>query len=83
MIGLALFWHGRCAVVLAPTMEAGLHILEDLYAAEGISLDGEDVGVVLFDPAQMGGIILSPMDESSDMDGWGPGGFQVREDEGR
>ena len=80
MIGIALYLHGRCAIVLAPTMEAGLHILEDLYLAEGISLEGEDVGVVLFDPTEMGGLIMAEPDPSADMRGWGPGGFQVRED---
>jgi len=77
MVGLVVKHGEHVVVVTAEDALTAQAIAVELFASEGIDLDGCELTMVTFDPDETGGVILTT-EAPPDMTGWGPDGFTAQ-----
>lgn len=79
MIGVIIKHGPHLVVVTAESVEHAEHIALELFSTVGLELEGQVLSMLVFDPAERGGIIVRADEEigpvSPDMTGWTPDGF--------
>tara|TARA_R110002167_G_scaffold143958_2_gene333699 strand:- start:48599 stop:48832 length:234 start_codon:yes stop_codon:yes gene_type:complete len=74
MVGIIVRHGIHVVVATAPTTEDAEQIAMQLLHSEGVDLENEDVTMLVFDPSETGGVIMTT-DQPPDMAGWSMDGF--------
>ena len=73
MVGVIARRGPHVVCVTAADMETAEHIVLELFAGIGIEVEGEEMTLLVFDPAEPGGVIIDTSEDP--MEGWTADGF--------
>lgn len=79
MVGIVVKHGTHVVIATGQTLEVAEHIALELFGTIGLELEGESVTMMVFDPADQGGMIFNADEDfeapPDPMAGWGPEGF--------
>ncbi len=73
MIGVIAKYEGNVAVAVANSQAMAEQICLDMFERAGHCIDGVEVTIILFDPTDVGGLLLET--DAIDMSGWSIDGY--------
>ncbi len=82
MVGLVAQYGTKVVIATGPTRKAAEEIALQLFAECGYDLKGIEIPMILFDPTEVGGLIMDPtdpdpfsLDDEYSMDEWSTDGY--------